>query len=93
MTADRDPELQAAVDRAVTALATRLRPWATAMADPDAFARTFMEHLYGGPDHWRPWPRSDRIPPRGEGDPAVYERGAALARAELHNHPKEADCA
>lgn len=75
----RDPELQAAVDRAVAALATRLRPWG-AMKDPDAFARAYVEDMYGGHDHWRPWPRSDRIPSPGEGDPAAHKRGVDTVR-------------
>jgi hypothetical protein len=82
----RDPELQAAVDNETRILAAALAAIA-ALQDPDAWARAHIEGMYGR--GWRPWPRSDRIPPRGEGDPAVTKRGAAAVRKALNLDPKE----
>jgi hypothetical protein len=76
---DRDPALQAAIDRAVRALATRLRPFADAMKDPDAFARQYVTDLYD--EGWRPWPRPPVITQHAR--PGDYRRGAEEAREAL----------
>lgn len=90
---DRDPTLQTAVDDAAAwwthHLAGRLLPG----MDPGHIARTGIEHMYAELG-WRPWPRSDRIPEPGEGDPATARRGADYARdllARRKTEPTEGD--
>lgn len=73
----RDPTLQEAIDRAAHELARRIRANPDP-ADVDAFARAYLEDLYG--EGWRPWPRSDRIPAPAQVDPDRAHRGAGLAR-------------
>lgn len=48
-----DPEIIEAEDRAALELTRRLRPWAAAMQDPDAFARAFVNWLRVEQE-WRP---------------------------------------
>jgi ATP phosphoribosyltransferase regulatory subunit HisZ len=62
-----DLEIQAAVDRAVTELARRLRPWAVAMADPEAFAAAFIAAMRE--EGWRPPLRRPLAHRRGTGAP------------------------
>jgi hypothetical protein len=73
---ERDPDVQHQIDRAIRALASRLRPWAGAMQDPDAFAARYVEDLYA--EGWRPWPRPRSVTAQGE--PGDYAAGAAAVR-------------
>lgn len=82
--ADRDPEIQEAVDRAVRALAYRVERVAS-VADSDAWAREFMEALMRCRDQW--WPRMGP-PPRAPGNPR-NEQLASAAREQLMNRHKQ----
>ncbi|WP_395109807.1 hypothetical protein [Actinomadura sp. SCN-SB] len=79
---DRDPTLQAEMDRAAAELARRIRPWATGMADPDSFARRFVEDLHA--EGWWPHPRPLPIAPKGPPSPpnTEWRRAAAKIRGE-----------
>lgn len=81
-----DLEIQAAVDRAVTELARRLRPWAVAMADPEAFAAAFITAMRE--EGWRPplrpgpdW-RAPRRRPAGPNDEYLNAKARALNTRE-----------
>jgi hypothetical protein len=82
---DHDPEVQRAIDTAAHELARRLRPWATAMADPDAFAAAFIEDLHA--EGWRPIPKPLPLAGPGRKDPDAYARGGEYARDLLANRP------
>lgn len=82
-----DPDIQAAVDRAITELTRRLRPWAVGMADPHAFAAAYVND-YLRAEGWRPplrpppdWTSHRRPAPEAAADTA--RRGAELARRAL----------
>ncbi len=77
-----DPEITHQEQRAATALANRLRPWATAMQDPDKFAADFIAALRT--EGWCPrLGPAQSIPPVGHRDPDTALRGAALVREAL----------
>ena len=81
-----DPEIQAAIDRAIERLARRLSP-VTFLKDPEAAARAFVEEdLLGSSDHWRPFPEPPGRRPVGSGKPPTPEFKQELAR--LH-HTRE----
>lgn len=85
--ADRDPDVQGAVDDEVRRLAHAVAAIAP-LAAPHLWARGHVEGMYGR--GWRPWPRSDKIPQPGAKDPATAHRGADLARKALQGDTDEA---
>jgi hypothetical protein len=85
-----DLDIQAAIDRAIEQLARRLAAVAP-LQDPAAAARSFLDELMDGPDRWRPIPPGPGWVDPKRRNPAVYERGAAEARARLHNTTREDD--
>lgn len=68
------------IDAAVIALTHRLRPWASGMQDPQAFAREFITALVG--QNWRCIP-APAVLAGGQGSAERYKRGAAEARRLL----------
>lgn len=88
MTADRDPDVQRAIDTAVCDIARYLTCRILPGLDAATMARHIVESLHG--DGWRPWPRSDKIPQPGTLDPATAHRGADLARKALQGDTDEA---
>lgn len=83
--ADRDAEVQLAVDRAVRALAYRVRLVAS-VADPDAWAREYVEALLRSADSW--WPRMGP-PPKAPPNPrnSVHADAARKLLAERSTGP------
>lgn len=79
---ERDPEIQAAIDRAAGELARRLKPWATGMADPYTFANTYIEDLIA--ERWRP-PLGRPPDWRQHGQPAPPTDEFRAARAALEH--------
>lgn len=82
-----DPEIQAAIDRAIEQLARRLAA-VSSLTDPHAAARQWIEDDFmGGPDRWWPHPEPPGRRRPGTGDPPNDEFKQRLAR--LHNTPRE----
>lgn len=77
-TDDRDPAVQAEIDRAVRELTRRLRPWVTGMADVDGFAREFVEALHR--EGWWPHLKAEPLKPRGPASPPNADWHTAKAK-------------